>query len=201
MLSGRTKLILSAAIFIIAIVVGLRAFTRQPVSLTMLGYTTNSFPVMVTWGIHYDGPRAYATIGVTNNTTQVFKYWLEVGDTNRSSNHCWSNAMHLVSVGTNNSVPRVWVSGDRIAEQWLLPHKGFAFDAIVPAEESWQVTFSYSSTNKPSRLWKKLPPWLVSRFISLSPMRTVSTEIIPAPPTGPPQGVAAGQRPPTRTGP
>jgi len=195
MLSRRTKIILSAAVSIIALVIVVRAFIRQPVSLKMLGYTTNYPPPGVTVGIYY-GPRAYATIGVTNNTTQVFKYWLEVVETNH-----WSNALHLVSVGTNNPRPQLWISGNRITEQTLLPRKGFAFGAVVPADNPWQVTFSYCSTNKPSRIWKKLPAWLVNRLISLSPTRTVSTEIIPAQPTEPPQGVAAGSHPPTRTGP
>jgi len=183
MVSQRTKIILSAAILIVALVFGVRAFTRPPVSLTMLGYTTNRLPAGITSQVVYDGPRAYATIGVTNNTTQVFKYWFEIGKTNHWINRSWTNAMHLVSVGTNNPTPRVWVSGDRVSEQCLLPHKGFAFQAVVPGDNPWQVIFSYSSTNKPSRIWKKLPPWLVTRLISTSPMRTVSTELIEPAPT------------------
>ena len=193
MLSGRTKIILSAATLIIASIFGVRAFTRQPVSLAMLGYTTNRIPATATRDIQYIGPRAYATIGVTNNTSQVFKYWVEVVPTNH-----WSNALHLVTVCTNDPIPRIWISGDRIAELALLPRKGFTFDAVVPADNPWQVTFSYSSTNKPSRIWKKLPAWVVHRLISLSPTRTVSTEIIPAPPTEPQAGVAASSDPAAR---
>ena len=200
MVSRRTKIILTAAIFIPALILCVRAFIRQPVSLTMLGYTTNRLSAGITAQVVYDGPRAYAAIGVTNNTTQVFKYWLEVGNTNRWISRCWTNAMHLVSVGTNNSIARVWVSGDRVAEQWLLPHKGFAFQAVVPGDNPWQVTFSYSSTNKPSRIWKKLPSWLVSRLISTSPMRTVSTDLIEPPPGELPAGVPIRTDPHPRTG-
>jgi hypothetical protein len=141
-----------------------------PVSLTVRGYTTNSWRTD-----HSDGSRKYVVCAIVEFTNASGCPVIYLG--NRSSNFVDYALLYPTPTGRKNPTPRA-VDALGFWPFKLAPSEAITFEAEVDRAKPCKVALDYSDGRTPGRLWQRLPPWIVQRLPWAKNSRTVMTDEI-----------------------
>jgi hypothetical protein len=143
---------------------------RPPVSLTIRGFTTNSWRPD-----NSDGSCKYvlcAIVEFTNASDRPVSYLA-----NRQSSFADYALLYPSPTGWKKPTPRV---ADSLG-WWpfkLARSQAITFEAEIDQVKPCKVALDYSDGRTPSRLWQRLPQWIVQRLPWAKSSRTVTTDEI-----------------------
>src|SRR5262245_46169676 len=145
--------------------------SRQPVVLTVLGYTTNE----LTQELATNLPDRFVIviIGVTNCGKDTFTYW------DYGGKRVDYAVLQKGAVGWQDTGFGSGSCGLSAKSRTLLPGQGFTFEALIHSAQPSKVLFSYSDGREDSiwqRLRRRLPDWLTGPLPD--EMASATTDVI-----------------------
>jgi len=159
-------LIGAVVIVAVALIFWPRAGGEQPLSLTVLGHSTNYWDYPVNGHFRL----VFAYVAVTNSTKETL-----VLGSDRPTRCC------VLLKGKSGWSPEPFGSHFffySTPPPKLLPGESFMFGAGIPRDTLCKVGVNYLNDRLSARIWQKLPPWLTKKLSWASPWRTATTEVI-----------------------
>ena len=154
----QTKLIVIGVVVLgAAIAAWALSDAEPPVSLNVIGFTTNQWSdeVAARFG---GGTYICAVVAATNTSTRPFTYWTRYSETSVQY-----QILELTPAGWK-APPAGFTCGTGLEQRPLSPLHGFTFEAVVKTDKPCKVALSFWEGRTSNRIWQRLPSWLTQKL-------------------------------------